>query len=170
MHAGCNKMDEMAANKTSPPTSVQLRQEMASVSRRGSATAMPAHGSAPKLSISTKEKGIHRSRYLRRFPLNFAVQAPRGRTAHSKRPPAPLPSNFCASIPRAHQPNRLRELATLSPSNPRNPDFSGPARARVSDTLKAAGSSDIVQPSSFTPAGCRANCLAQFAVGARHPQ
>ena len=78
MHAGCNKMDEMAANKTSPPTSVQLRQEMASVSRRGSATAMPAHGSAPKLSISTKEKGIHRSRYLRRFSLNFAVQAPPG--------------------------------------------------------------------------------------------
>ena len=74
MLTGWIKIDEMAANNTSPPTSIQLCGKTSNANRRGSAAATPAHGTAPKLRISAERKRIHRDRYLRHFPPNFAGQ------------------------------------------------------------------------------------------------
>ena len=46
MLTGWIKIDEMAANNTSPPTSIQLCGKTLNANRRGSAAATPAHGTA----------------------------------------------------------------------------------------------------------------------------
>ena len=74
MLTGWIKIDEMAANNTSPPTSIQLCGKTSTANRRGSAAATPAHGTAPKLCISAERKRNPRDRYLRRFFQNFPGQ------------------------------------------------------------------------------------------------
>ena len=108
-------------------------------------------------------------RYLRVTLRTCPTCCACGIPTHSKLPAVPPPWYKSPSIQRVHQPNPLRERTALSSSNPRNPDFGGPARVRFSDTLKSIGISKVVVFVPFDPARARAECPAQLRLRQRHP-